>query len=449
MVASSCDHSTDPSFADNRLQPSPHLNRRVLTLMSLMIAGEAIFFLPFVIARVFRPTLLEVFQIDNLELGLAFSVYGIVAMAAYFPGGPLADLVSSRKLMTAALLLTAAGGFLMMTIPDLDRLKWLYAYWGLTTVLLFWAALIRATRHLGGESSSGTAFGLLDGGRGLVAAATGSIAVAVFASWLPDQAESATPQQQADAFRQVILVFTGITLASSVLVWFLVPDDGGAQNSSPLRLSFAGARRVFAMPTVWLQAIIIVCAYTAYKGLDDLSLYAKEVLGYDEISAAYTSTVSMWVRPIAAIAAGILADRTRISLMTSVSFGSVAIGSGVIALGLLPPGMTLAFYVTMIATSAAVFALRGLYFAIMQEGEIPVAYTGTAVGIVSAAGYTPDIFMGPLMGQLLDSSPGPLGHQQVFAVVSLSAMIGLCAAAIYPRAIRKSNAPNHPNRVEH
>lgn len=79
----------------------------------------------------------------------------------------------------------------------------------------------------------------------------------------------------------------------------------------------------------------------------------------------------------------------------------------------------------------------GLYFAIMQEGEIPLRYTGTVVGIVSTVGYTPDIFMGPLMGKLLDDSPGVLGHQHVFAVVSGFSVVG-CIAAISFQRLAKS-----------
>ena len=65
--------------------------RRGLFIAALIIAGESVFLLPFVLARVFRPTLLDVFDLTNLELGAAFSAYGIIAMAAYFLGGPLAD----------------------------------------------------------------------------------------------------------------------------------------------------------------------------------------------------------------------------------------------------------------------------------------------------------------------------------------------------------------------
>ena len=61
------------------------------TLFLLVIAGEAIFTIPFVLPRIFRPTVLATFGIDNTELGLCFSVYGIVALFSYLLGGPFAD----------------------------------------------------------------------------------------------------------------------------------------------------------------------------------------------------------------------------------------------------------------------------------------------------------------------------------------------------------------------
>jgi MFS family permease len=77
---------------------------RFLTMFALVMAGETIFGLPYVAARVFRPTLLDVFGITNLQLGTAFSLYGVVAMLAYFPGGALADRFSARGMMAMALL---------------------------------------------------------------------------------------------------------------------------------------------------------------------------------------------------------------------------------------------------------------------------------------------------------------------------------------------------------
>lgn len=143
---------------------------RTITLFTLIIAGEAIFFLPFVLARVFRPTLLDLFAISNTELGLWFSVYGIVAMISYLFGGVMADRFPSRNLMAVALWLTAGGGIIMYMVPSGQVMTWFYAFWGFTSICLFWGAMIRATREWGGNEFQGRAFGWLEGGRGAVAA---------------------------------------------------------------------------------------------------------------------------------------------------------------------------------------------------------------------------------------------------------------------------------------
>ena len=67
----------------------------------------------------------------------------------------------------------------------------------------------------------------------------------------------------------------------------------------------------------------------------------------------------------------------------------------------------------------------------MEKGEIPLLLTGTAVGVVSLIGYTPDIFIGPLMGYFLDEYPGALGHQCVFALLAVFSLVGFLAAKKY------------------
>ena len=82
--------------------------RRGLAMACIIFIGEAIFALPFHVTRFFRPIMLEVFGLTNFQLGAMFSAYGFVAMAAYGPGGTLADRFSARKLMATAAFLTAA-----------------------------------------------------------------------------------------------------------------------------------------------------------------------------------------------------------------------------------------------------------------------------------------------------------------------------------------------------
>ncbi|MGD8480921.1 MAG: MFS transporter [Methyloceanibacter sp.] len=411
--------------------------RRILAITALVIAGESVFLLPFVLQRVFRPTLLEVFDLTNLELGTAFAVYGVVAMAAYFFGGPLADRFPARNLLAIALASTAAGGLVMMTVPSHSTLVLLYAYWGFTTMALLWAPMIRATREWGGETEQGRAFGLLDGGRGLLAATMGSVMVLLFAGFLPEDPSTANITEKTEALRRVILAMSGITLAAAVLVMLALPYSDPSDGGSHQPLSMEGVRRVATMPSVWLQAAIILCAYVGFKAIDDFSLYANQVVGLDEVDAAQAGVLSLWIRPFAAVGAGLLADRIGATTMTASSFLLLAIGSLILASGLIGSGMVWVFLLTIVCSSIGIFALRGLYFAIMREGKVPLAYTGATVGLVSMIGYTPDVFMGPLMGYLLDQSPGALGHQHVFWIVTGFAVLGLLASWRFAKVTSK------------
>jgi sugar phosphate permease len=366
-------------------------------------------------------------------------------MVSYFAGGPLADRFSARRLMTTALGATGAGGLVLTTVPAPAALTALWAFWGLTTVLLFWAALIRATREWGGSSAQGRAYGLLDGGRGLFAALIASVSVVVFSWALPGEAASATSEEQASAFRVVIQVFTACTLLIAILVWTVVPDEGpGTGGDARTGLTLDGIKSACGMPVVWLQAIVVVCAYVGYKATDDFSLLARDALGIDEVAAAGIGTLSFWLRAISAIGAGFIGDRLDPSRVIAWGFGILAAGSLAISSEIVPLGTAWILISTIVATSVGVYALRGLYFALLAEGSVPMAYTGAAIGVISFVGYTPDVFMGPLMGVLLDGSPGVPGHRHVFMVVAAFAVVGLLAAVTFRRVAAKNRGEVAP-----
>ena len=134
-----------------------------------------------------------------------------------------------------------------------------------------------------------------------------------------------------------------------------------------------------------------------------------------------------------AVGAGYLADRVDSSRVIAWGFAILIAGSGLIASGALAPGVAWMLISTIVATSVGVYALRGVYFALLAEGAVPLAFTGSAIGVVSLVGFTPDVFMGPLMGVLLDNSPGVLGHQHVFASVAVFGAVGLMATIAFRR----------------
>ncbi len=229
---------------------------RFFLMLTLILAGEIAFLLPFNLTRFFRPSLLEAFNITNTQLGDVFAVYGVLAMIAYFPGGALADRFSARSLLTISLLTTGLGGLYMATYPDLLGLAILFGYWGITTILLFWAALIRATREWGGDDAQGRAFGILEGGRGVAAALLATAGDALFAMYMPDDVMSVSNEGRRDALRQVILLYSGATIMTGVLTWLVIPAARYVGDTG--RSIFKGAVAVLNRPLVWAQAAVLL-----------------------------------------------------------------------------------------------------------------------------------------------------------------------------------------------
>lgn len=410
----------------------------------LILAGEAIFLLPFVLPRIFRKTVLDVFQADNVMLGDWFKWYGIVAMGSYLLGGPVADLFPPRKLMSLALIATAIGGFYMATFPPDSEMRLLYAYWGFTTIFLFWAALLKATRQTGGATKQGRAFGFLEGGRGLVSALMGTFGVSLFALMMPanETGVEVTLEESRSAYRVVILATSGLVALVGILIWnFLNVDSQEEPISEPPphrlgpglgRLAWIAALwPALSRPPVWMLMLIVLCGYVGYKTTDDFSLYASEVMNFNSVNAAMLGTGLLYFRPIVGVFAGLMADWSRASTWLVAGFLFMLVGSVLIASGAIRPGGYAMFAISMLTTCVGVYAIRSLYFAALQEGRIPLSVTGTAIGLISVVGYTPDIFMGPVMGEILEASPGAEGHQNLFWFLAVFSGAGLIAAIVF------------------
>lgn len=403
-----------------------NIGSRWVVIFCLVFAGEMNFSLPFHVARFFRPTLLNVFNLSNAALGDAIAIYGITAMLAYFPGGAIADRFSARKLITISLVCTALGGIYFAQIPGKLGLSVLFGYWGLTTILLFWATLIKATKEWGGELAQGRAFGILDGGRGLIAAGAATFAVFLLSRFLPDNPDFANSSQRKEALQAVIYFYTILTFGSAILAWFFIPDSKRDNTNSAANL-FVGIGKVLRNRMVWLQATIVVCAYCGYKGLDFYSLYSVDVLGMDEVAAAKFVSNASYLRAVAAIFAGLLVDRFSATKVIVSTFTLLLISY--ICLALLSPTTNSIniIFANLIFTFAAVYALRGVYFALLEETKIDKIMTGTAVGFISVIGFTPDVFFNSIAGRILDASPNLAGYQHFFMFLSGFGVVGLLA----------------------
>jgi sugar phosphate permease len=396
-------------------------------MILLCLSGSIIYWLPF-LSEIYYVPMQEAFGFSKTQIGVLLSAFGLVSLISYFPGGWLADRIAPRKLISIALAATAAGGFVFATFPSFEICVLLHALWGLTTGCIFWAALIKATRNWGSEKEQGRAFGILEGGRNFVDMVIATIAIAVFAIRGGGD----------DALSEQIILYALAALILAVIVWVVMEDQvtPGEGREARYAITIADIGKVLKMPIVWLMSIIIMAAYSGYWGVVYFTPYATETFELGSVLGGAVGTAKLWIAALAAVIAGLIADR--IGPAKAVLGAFVLMTSGFLVFALLPgkPSLLPLLLINVAIISSAVYGLRGIYFALLEQGSIPIAVTGTATGIISLIGYTPDIFVPTLGGMILDANPGAGGYQDFFLFVTTLSFIGLIAAFVVYRKVQ-------------
>ena len=247
----------------------------------------------------------------------------------------------------------------------------------------------------------------------------------------------------------MIWVYNIVTALAGVFVWFAVPETDPSTDRNTTKSNneavFKHVIAVLKIPAVWMQSIILLCAYVAWKGFDNYSLFAVEAYGMNEVDAAAIVTIGAWLRPIAALCAGLLGDRYNISRMLAISFFFLLVSNLFFVFTTPAAAEVWILLINMLISSTAIFAMRGLYFALFEEVKVPLMLTGTAVGLVSVVGYTPDIFVALVAGIMIDANPGVTGHQHFFMFLSVFSAIGLLVSFALTRLLNRDNAGGQQN----
>ena len=400
--------------------------QRWFVMAILCFSGGIIFMLPF-LREVYYIPMQEAFGYSNTQMGVLISVFGTVSLLTYFPGGWIADRFSPRKLIASSLLATGLAGLYFSTYPSYTINIIIHGFWGLCVSLVFWGAMIKATRAWAPADEQGRAFGILESGRGISEVLSSTLFLAVFA-WLGSNAT---------ALSQVINLFALTNIALAIMAWFILDDHhAGSQNDAQPGVGLKEVIEVLKMPVVWLISLVVLTAYSAYWGSYYFAPYATDVYALSVVMGGAVGVGKMWIKPFAAVGAGFVADRIGVSKTVFAFF--LVMTACFVAFSMLPGGEAYLIIMLVNATivSVAIFALRGIYFALLEEGGVAPAVTGTAAGVISAIGFTPDVFMPLLGGVLLDAYPGAEGYRYFFLAITILCVIGTVAAWLL---LRKSN----------
>lgn len=395
--------------------------RRWLIMGVLSFSGGIIFMLPFLQEPFYIP-LAEALDLNNMQVGSLMSVFGTTALISYFPGGWLADRVSPRKLITLSLLSTGIAGLYFSTFPSYQISLAIHAFWGVSITFLFWGAMIRVTRNWAPPEEQGRAFGILEGGRGLGEVLPLTIFVAVFSAMGSNKS----------ALANVVFQYSVVFLILAVIAWFVLEDTVSRDNATDVspKVGVKDVIHVLKMPVVWLIAIVILTGYCAYWGLFRYTPLATDVFALSVTVGATIGVGKMWFKVFAPLVAGYVGDK--IGIAKGIAWTFVMVIASFVTVASIPgtSEMVPVMLLTLVVSAIAIYGMRGIYFALLEECKVPLAVTGTAAGVVSAIAFTPDIFMPLLSGALLDGFPGALGYRYYFLTTAAICAVGLATTLL-------------------
>ena len=404
--------------------------KKYVALFALILAGSTIYELPY-LSYNYYDVILEAMNISNSQLGLLMSIFGFISMIGYFPGGYLADRLSARKLIAFSLVGTGALGILLSTYPSYPVLVFIYVMYGVLSSLTFWAAMLKATRQLGDSSEQGRLFGMRESGTGIMPVLYGMVILFIFnttgANYL--------------ALRWVIIGYAVLAIIGGVFAWFGLSDNKPTDNpEEKTGASVKDLVKVVKMPKLWLLSIVVFSVCSIYASYSYLTPYLTEFFGLSASTAAFLGILRIYgMAIVGGLISGFIADKigSNIKVIFFTSIIPVICYAAYMIIPNIPQylGVFIAF---MLATGLSMFMLRGIYFAAIDELKIPLSYSGTAMGFVSLVGFIPEAYIYSLIGNWMDKYPGIGGYQHIFVYMIVVTAIGLVAAGVLFRQIRKS-----------
>lgn len=401
--------------------------KKYLTLFALCLTGAVVYELPY-LSYGYYDLMLEAFSIDNTQMGTLMSAYGLVAMLAYFPGGWLADKYPAKILMIISLVATGLLGLWISTFPSYPILLLIYILWGISITLPFWAAMLKATRQLGDSSEQGRLFGILEAGRGLFPVFYGLIIV-----WIFNKLGAALGAMRGVFIAYSVLCFIG------ALVAFLFIKYEKEERERQKGASGKEVLQIIKMPGMWLVALVIFSSYNMYACFSYLTPYMTEFFGLSDSMGATLYLIRFYaIGVVGGIASGFIADKTGSNARVIAIVFLIAI-AGLIGFLVVPtgPANLIMVIIALFVVAIGIFMSRGIYFATIDELNIPMHLTGAAIGFASVIGFMPEAFVYTLVGNWLDTYPGTQGYHILFIYMLVFAVVGTAAAFVLYRRIKK------------
>jgi MFS family permease len=222
---------------------------------------------------IIAPNLIQDIGLDPASLGLLTASYFLSFAAFQLPLGVLLDRYGPRRVEAVLMLLAATGAFIFARAESLTGLMMGRALIGFGVSACLMAAFKAFTIWLPPERLPlANGIQMVSGGIGALAATTPIELALTLTDW-----------------RGVFLILSGLTVATAICLFLVVPEKENAQTGENFRKQLVGIQTVFTSRIFWSIAPWTFTAQAAFLAVIGLwsGPWLRDVAGYDRMSVAH------------------------------------------------------------------------------------------------------------------------------------------------------------------
>ncbi len=386
-------------------------NSSLVMIITLACANTALYGLPFMKSQ-FYDIMRKTLHLTNIQLSTLFSIYGTVSMVSYLIGGVLSDYISVKKLLLSALIISGFLHISVIAVPSYIVLCLIFAVMAVTSVLMFYPSSMKVLNSLSSEKK-GSVFGNYI----VVVDVLGILIVGIGLIFLMRN------KNNTFVFKSIVGLYGILHFIAAFFLNIFFKENKKYVVSK--RIRFSEISKIIKKKDTWGVVIIFFCNYLMMAALTYVIPFLSQIYLLEDTTILSISIIRVNILTIfAAYFGGRITDRIGSAIYVSqVAFFVSALLSAFVIVSFHINMPLWVVIVLILICSTLVNAEKSINMITISEINISPQSMGTAIGIITFFGYSPDAFYYSFAGHSIDYY-GKFGYEIIFISFMLSGIIG-------------------------
>ena len=417
------------------------IDKKWISFGILMLGAGTIYKLGFLKDAFYVP-MQEFMGLSHTQIGTAMSIAGLISTFSFLTAIGITDKVSKKIMIPFSLISICLCGIWLSTFPSYPVFLLIYCLLAICADMLYWPTMLKTVRLLGTEDEQGRMFGIMEAGRGLMDTIIAFGALGIFSA----MGSTAAGLKMAILFYSIVPGVIGI-----IMYFMLEPDDAPAPTPVQTQENASGAKekntsgimRTLKNKNIWLVSFNVFLVYSVYCGLTYFIPFLSDIYALPAALAGVYGIINQYgLKMLGGPIGGYITDKVLHSATKYLRIAFTAVTVVLVVFTFLPhQSMGIIFGMAIsLGISAIVYSMRAIFFAPMDEVDVPREITGSAMSLGSFVGYLPGAFMYAVYGGILDNFEGIAGYRIVFIIMAVFAVGGILLSSYILSLMKKAKA---------